>query len=130
MPDETITPDTTTADAAAAAAAGSVTPNDEPKVLTFTQDKLDRIIAARVAETKAQFADHETLKARAAKADELEAASLSELERATKRADDAEAAAAKATLDAAQVLLDAQRTAIAAKAGLPDELAELLKGDT
>src|SRR4051812_763478 len=111
----------------AAPAPGSGTPSDEPKVLTFTQDKLDAIIASRVAETKAKYSDYETLQARAAKADELEAASLSELERERRRADDAEAAADKVRTDAAKVMLDAQRVAVAAKHQLPDELAELLK---
>lgn len=59
---------------------------------TFTQEDLDKIVEQRLSRERKKFSDYEDLKAKAAKADELEAEKLSELEKAQKRADDAEAA--------------------------------------
>lgn len=102
------------------------TPTDK----TFTQADLDRIVGDRLAREKAKFADYETLKERAQKADELERAQLSETERLQRERDEATTAGEAAQAAAAATLLEAQRTLVAAKAGLPDELGALLQGNT
>lgn len=47
----------------------------------FTQADVDRIVQERIARERAKFAGYDELKARAAKADELEQAQLTELDR-------------------------------------------------
>lgn len=65
-------------------------PQDSSSVYTppATQADLDRIIAERVARTKAQYKDYSELKAKAARADELEALTQTETEKAVKAARD------------------------------------------
>ena len=55
-----------------------------------TQADLDRSIGERVARERAKYGDYGDLKAKAAKFDEAEAASKSELQKATERAEAAE----------------------------------------
>ncbi len=56
----------------------------EEAAKTFTQEQLDKIVKERLARAKADVpADYEELKAKAAKLDELEEASKSELEKLT-----------------------------------------------
>jgi hypothetical protein len=124
MPADDTTTDTTTTDIVS----GSST--TDPKVFTFTQEKLDRIIGSRVAEVKSGYADYEDLKAAKSELDTLKAAQLSETERLQKERDDAKAEAETAKAAAASTLLEAQRTLVAAQAGLPEELGALLKGST
>lgn len=57
---------------------------------TFTQDELDRIVGQRVASERKKYPDYDELKAKAAKADELESAQKSELQKANDRAEKAE----------------------------------------
>lgn len=123
---QTVTTDTTTT---TGDEPGSGT-GDEPKTLTLTQDKLDAIISSRLTKEREKYGDYDELKAKAAKADELEAASLSDLERAQRERDEAKAAAEKATSDAAAAVLNAQKLAIALAAGLPADAADRLKGGT
>ena len=58
---------------------------EEPR--TFTQEELDRIVGERLQRERAKYADFEALKEKAAKFDEAEEASKSELQKATERAD-------------------------------------------
>lgn len=94
-----------------------------------SQDALDKIIQSRVARERAKFADYDDLRARAARADELESANLSELEKAQKAAADAEAArsALEAEVRARDVELLRQR--IGVEVGLPAELVARLQGE-
>jgi hypothetical protein len=73
------------------------TPPPEPKLLA--QDEVDRIVEQRLARERAKFSDYDTLKARAAKADELEAANATETEKAI----------AKATKDATDAVTKVER---------------------
>lgn len=57
-------------------------PKTEPK---FSQAEVDRIVQDRVQRARGQYADYETLKERAKRADELEAAQGTEVERAEKK---------------------------------------------
>jgi DNA mismatch repair ATPase MutS len=56
-----------------------------------SQADLDRIITDRISRERGKYADYEDLKAKASKFDEAEAANQSELQKAAKRAEDAEA---------------------------------------
>lgn len=87
------------------------TPDDAPKApegKTFTQDDVDRIVKDRLAKEKARTADYDELRAKAAKLDEQEAASKSELEKATERLAEAEkrAAEAQARADRLEVVVN------------------------
>lgn len=123
------TVDTTTTDAATtdAAASGSSTP-PEPKMVTLSQEKLDRIIAARIAETKSSFGDYDALKEKASKFDEAERAQLSDRERLERERDEARAEAQTAKTEAQTAMLAAQRLQVALDAGLPVEAASRLQG--
>lgn len=65
-----------------------VTANDaEPKEdKLFTQEEVDKIIDGRFGRMMDKFKDYDDLKAKAAKLDEIEEASKSELQKATERA--------------------------------------------
>ena len=54
---------------------------------TFTQDELNAILGERLAREREKFADYDSLKEKAAKFDEAEEASKSELQKATERAE-------------------------------------------
>jgi len=58
---------------------------------TLTQAEVDRIVEQRLARERNKFSDYDELKAKAAKADELEAAQLSDLEKERKAREKAEA---------------------------------------
>jgi hypothetical protein len=88
-----------------------------------SQADLDRVIGERLNRQRAQFGDYDTLKTKAAKLDEIEAKSKSELERATDaaKAHEARASAAETAL---------MRHQVAAAKGIPAELADRLNGKT
>lgn len=80
---------------------------------TFTQAELDKIVSDRLTREKTKFADYDDLKAKATKFDEFEAANATELEKANKRADDAEKAAADT---ASKLITTARRAALVSAA--------------
>lgn len=86
----------------------------EPR--TFSQDELDRIVKDRLARQKSQFGDYDDLKAKAAKLDEIEEASRSELEKAQKAAADAAAERDTILAEAKEARLNAALMAEVAKA--------------
>lgn len=98
---------------------------------TFSQADVDRIVTDRLAKQGRKFADYDDLAKKAAKLDELEAASQSDLEKAQARADQAEAAAANAVKQAQAQLSRAAVLVEAAKAGAvdPDAVWALLPSD-
>lgn len=67
---------------------------DEGK--TFTQAELDRIVQDRLAKEKAKYADYDELKAKAAKLDEVQAASKTDLEKLTEQIEGLKKAQAQA----------------------------------
>lgn len=91
---------------------------EEPK--TFTQEDVNRIVAGRIA----KYADYEELKAKAAKFDEAEEASKSELQKTAERADKLQA-----ELDSMKKAAKIQsiREEAAKESGVP---ANLLTGET
>lgn len=88
-----------------------------------TQDELNRIISERVARERAKTADYADLKAKAAKFDEIDAQSKSEVEKATEKA-----AAIERERDQAQARLN--RLEVALEKGLSPSQAKRLVGDT
>lgn len=105
-------------------------PKTDPPPKTFTQEELDRIVSDRLArDRKDRLSDDDiaALQARAKKADELEAASLSQAEKLQKDAekaqeerDAAQQAAKDATDRANKMLMRAQIISAAAKQGAVD----------
>lgn len=59
---------------------------EETPEKTFTQDEVNKIVGERLARESAKYADYETLKDKAAKFDEQEEASKSELQKAQDKA--------------------------------------------
>ena len=130
MPEPVITPDVKVDPAPATPAV------PDPKAAaekSYSEAEKNAAIEAAVKERFKNIPDKDALKVlqdKAKKADELEAANLSEKEKADKRAADAEAArdAAFAERDAAK--LDALKASIGAELGIPVSLRSRLSGST
>lgn len=88
-----------------------------------TQDELNKIIADRVARERSKYGDYKDLQAKAAKFDEIEQASRSDIEKASERA-----AAAERERDDARGRLD--RLEVALEKGLTPSQAKRLVGST
>jgi hypothetical protein len=90
---------------------------------TFTQAEMDAIIGERLSRERAKFADYEDIKAKAAKYDEVEEASKSELQKVTEKAE-----ALQAKLDQLTKADEVRkiREAVSSETGVP---ANLLSGD-
>lgn len=95
-----------------------------PAEKTFTQSEMDAILGDRLKRERAKYADYNDLKAKAAKFDEAEAASKSELEKAVERAEKAEKALEDMKAEAA---IAQARAEVAREKGVD---AELLRGET
>lgn len=54
---------------------------------TFTQDDLDRIVGERLSRERAKYADYDALREKAARLDQLEEASKTELQKAQEKAE-------------------------------------------
>ena len=89
---------------------------------TFTQAQMDAIIGDRLARERAKYADYPELKQKAEAYDQAEELSKSELQKATERAERAEAQLADMRSRAEAERMKAE---IAADKGVP---AELLRG--
>ena len=98
--------------------------NAEQQERTFTQSELDAIVSDRLKRERAKYADYDEMQAKAAKYDEAEEASKTELQKATERADNLQA-----QLDALTKANEIRsiREKVATETGVP---AHLLNGDT
>lgn len=105
----------TTEQAAPDATAAETQPEGAER--TFTQAELEHAISERLKRERAKFQDYDTLKAAAAQLEALKAEQLSELEKAQKRATEAEVARDRALAEANGRLIRAAFVAEAAKAG-------------
>lgn len=94
-----------------------------------SQEEFDKAIQARIARERAKFSDYDDLKAKAQKVDELEAANLTELEKAQKAAADAEAARAELEAQIRSRDVELLRQRVGAEVGLPVELVARLQGE-
>lgn len=99
---------------------------DEPKGepgKTFTQDQVNDLLARQKGDVQRKFSDYDTLKDKASKLDEMEAASQSEVEKLTSKLAKAEERAS--TAEGRLV-----RFQVATEKKLPAELVERLQGST
>lgn len=64
----------------------NATTNEQTEGKLFTQDELNAIVNDRLGREKAKYGDYEAMKAKAAKLDEIEEASKSELQKANEKA--------------------------------------------
>ena len=94
------------------------------EVKTFTQEELNSIVADRLERERKKFDGFEDYKAKAARLDELEAASKTELQKATEKAEKLEEELS--TLKNAEKVRGV-RSEVAKETGVP---AELLTGET
>ena len=81
---ETVNQGNTTATSTAPTSITLTVPEPEK---TFTQSEVDSIVKDRLTRERAKFPDYDDLKAKAARLDELEEASKTELQKATDRAE-------------------------------------------
>lgn len=103
---------------------------DDPAAKKFSQADIDRIVQDRLARAKSKPpADYDDLKARAAKLDELEAASKSDLQKAqeAQRKADERAAAAEARANETARRHAIEREAGKQKAADPDDVFAVLQ---
>jgi hypothetical protein len=96
---------------------------------TFSQDDVNRIQAQTRREVRNQFSDYNQLKDRAAKADELEQAQLSEQEKLEARAVEAERKAASAAEQISSAMIASEVKVRATQMGIIDPDAALLLVD-
>lgn len=94
---------------------------------TFTQKELDSIVAERLKRERSKYEGFDELKAKAAKFDELEEASKTELQKVTERAEKLQT-----ELDSIKKSQELQnlRETVAKEAGVPLESMSLLTGET
>jgi hypothetical protein len=92
---------------------------------TFSQADVDRIVQDRLARQKAQYQGFDDYKTKAEQFDEMQAAQMSELEKANKRAADLERALADATAQRQESILRASVVAEGAKRNVVDPYAAL-----
>lgn len=88
-----------------------------------SQAELDKIVQDRLARVHKQYADYDDVKAKAAEFDKAQEANKTEIEKANERASKAEA-------EAAQIRLEADRSAVALAKGLTPNQAKRLVGTT
>lgn len=91
---------------------------------TFTQSELDQIIGERLKREREKYPDYDALKEKAAKLDEIEEASKTELQKATERAEKLES---ELTQMKKAEEIRAIRDTVATQYGIP---ANLLSGET
>ena len=94
---------------------------------TFTQAELDGIVNDRLKRERQKYEGFEDLKAKAAKYDELEEASKSELQKVTERAEKLQTELD--SIKKSQSLKD-MRESVAKEAGVPAASMSLITGDT
>lgn len=99
-------------------------PNVEGTTKTFTQEELDSIVQGRVSDERKKYSDYEALKEKAAKYDELEEKTKTDLQKAQDKAEKYEKELN--ALKRANSIKEA-REKVASEAGIP---ADLLTGET
>lgn len=129
---EDATTTTTTEGAPASEAATTTAPegSSTDKTVTFSQEKLDRIIASRVAEERSKFSDYDDLKAARDELATLKQANESESERVQRERDEAKAEADRNAQTVAEKDAENLRLRVALETKLPAELIDRLRGDT
>lgn len=91
---------------------------------TFTQEEVNKVVQERLGKERAKFEDYDSLKEKAAKFDEMQEASKSELQKAQEKAAKLEA---QITSMKKEAEVTAMRLKVANEKGVP---ADLLSGET
>ena len=114
LPEEGGTPQATEVEAQPA------TPPAETNTQRFTQEEVNRMVGQARREVRGQFSDYSDLKTRAARADELEQAQLTEAERLTQRATEAAKQSAEANVQLTNALISSEVKVKAVQWGIVD----------
>lgn len=101
-------------------------PTESPADKTFTQDEVNRMMGQARRDARSQFSDYSELKSRAAKADELEQANLTEAERLEVRVSDAEKRATDAQEQVSSAMIASEVKVRATQMGIVDPDAAFL----
>ena len=101
-------------------------PTESPADKTFTQDEVNRMMGQARRDARSQFSDYNELKSRAAKADELEQANLTEAERLEARVSDAEKRATDAQGQVSSAMIASEVKVRATQMGIVDPDAAFL----
>jgi len=101
-------------------------PTESPADKTFTQDEVNRMMGQARRDARSQFSDYNELKSRAAKADELEQANLTEAERLEARVSDAEKRATDAQGQVSNAMIASEVKVRATQMGIVDPDAAFL----
>ena len=101
-------------------------PTESPADKTFTQDEVNRMMGQARRDARRQFSDYSELKSRAAKADELEQANLTEAERLEARVSDAEKRATDAQGQVSSAMIASEVKVRATQMGIVDPDAAFL----
>ena len=99
---------------------------ESPADKTFTQDEVNRMMGQARRDARSQFSDYSELKSRAAKADELEQANLTEAERLEVRVSDAEKRATDAQGQVSSAMIASEVKVRATQMGIVDPDAAFL----
>ena len=99
---------------------------ESPADKTFTQDEVNRMMGQARRDARSQFSDYSELKSRAAKADELEQANLTEAERLEVRVTDAEKRATDAQEQVSSAMIASEVKVRATQMGIVDPDAAFL----
>jgi hypothetical protein len=102
-------------------------PDSTPRL--FSQEEVNRLTGQARRDARNQFSDYDALKERAAKADELEQAQLTEAEKLSQRAADAERQLADANAKTADALIASEVKVRAVQLGIVDPDAAYLLMD-
>jgi hypothetical protein len=102
-------------------------PDSTPRL--FSQEEVNRLTGQARRDARNQFSDYDALKERAAKADELEQAQLTEAEKLSQRAADAERQLADANAKTADALIASEVKVRAVQLGVVDPDAAYLLMD-
>ena len=101
-------------------------PTESSAEKTFTQDEVNRMMGQARRDARSQFSDYSELKSRAAKADELEQANLTEAERLEARVSDAEKRATDAQGQVSSAMIASEVKVRATQMGIVDPDAAFL----
>lgn len=97
---------------------------------SFSQADVDRIVADRLKREKEKYADYEELKGKAEKLKDIEAAQMTEQEKAQAKIAELEARNAETEAKVRAMEITRLRSKLLADEGLPADLADRVRGET
>lgn len=97
---------------------------------SFSQADVDRIVADRLKREKEKYADYDDLKGKAEKLKDIEAAQMTEQEKAQAKIAELEAKNAETEAKVRAMEITKLRSKLLSEAGLPADLADRVRGET